>query len=248
MMVRDDNDAHISNIEPCLDDAASYTVTSVDNVSLTISRLENCARWALGGGPATVPRVIRRVPALDGAVFVCATVSAKATRDMIKPGIRKDQIFRIAFPSCVHDVGPGLVYQNANIKVMAIENTHFAFHKGPAAGKHKSYSYRFDTPGRIIVFTSDTGFFDGLVEFASGADLLVAEANSIEQRMQDLFRSGQWQVMTAEEQARIKRQMAEGHLSTEDVGKLAAEAGVKSVVLSHLTRKSTMITRPGQMR
>jgi glucuronate isomerase len=33
------------------------------------------------------------------------------------------------------------------------------------------------------------------------ADLLVAEANSIEQRMQDLIRSGQWQVMTNEEQA-----------------------------------------------
>jgi ribonuclease BN (tRNA processing enzyme) len=137
-----------------------------------------------------------------------------------------------------HDVGPGMIYQDANIKVTAIENTHFAFHKGAAAGKHKSYSYRFDTPGRVIVFTSDTGPFDGLVDLAKGADLLVAEANSIEQRMQDLMRSGQWQVMTAEEQARIKRQMAEGHLSTEDVGKLGARAAVKAVVLSHLTWKA----------
>ena len=137
-----------------------------------------------------------------------------------------------------HDVGPGMIYQDANIKVTAIENTHFAFHNGPAAGKHKSYSYRFDTPGRVIVFTSDTGPFDGLVELAKGADLLVSEANSIEQRMQDLMRSGQWQVMTAEEQTRIKRQMAEGHLSTEDVGKLAARAAVKAVVLSHLTWKA----------
>ena len=56
--------------------------------------------------------------------------------------------------------------------------------------------------------------------------------------MQDLMRSGQWQVMTAEEQARIKRQMAEGHLSTEDVGKIAARAAVKTVVLSHLTWKA----------
>jgi ribonuclease BN (tRNA processing enzyme) len=137
-----------------------------------------------------------------------------------------------------HDVGPGVIYQDANIKVTTIENTHFAFHKGAAAGKHKSYSYRFDTPGRVIVFTSDTGPFDGLVELAKGADLLVSEANSIEQRMQDLIRSGQWQVMTAEEQARIKRQMAEGHLSTEDVGKIAARAAVKTVVLSHLTWKA----------
>src|SRR5215472_3524397 len=137
-----------------------------------------------------------------------------------------------------HDVGPGVIYQDANIKVTTIENTHFAFHKGAAAGKHKSYSYRFDTPGRVIVFTSDTGPFDGLVDLARGADLLVSEANSIEQRMQDLVRSGQWQVMTAEEQARIRRQMAEGHLSTEDVGMIAARAAVKTVVLSHLTWKA----------
>jgi ribonuclease BN (tRNA processing enzyme) len=56
--------------------------------------------------------------------------------------------------------------------------------------------------------------------------------------MQDLIRSGQWQVMTDEEQVRIKRQMAEGHLSPEDVGNMAAGAAVKSVVLSHLTWKA----------
>jgi ribonuclease BN (tRNA processing enzyme) len=55
-----------------------------------------------------------------------------------------------------HDVGPGVIYQDANIKVTAIENTHFAFHKGAAASRHKSYSYRFETPGRVIVFTRDT--------------------------------------------------------------------------------------------
>jgi ribonuclease BN (tRNA processing enzyme) len=137
-----------------------------------------------------------------------------------------------------HDVGSGVIYQDGNVKVTAIENTHFGFHKGAAAGKYKSYSYRFETPGRVIVFTGDTGPFAGLVEFAKGADLLVAEANSIEQRMQDLIRSGQWQVMTNEEQARIKRQMAEGHLSPDDVGQLAEGAAVKSVVLSHLTWKA----------
>jgi ribonuclease BN (tRNA processing enzyme) len=137
-----------------------------------------------------------------------------------------------------HDVEPGVVYQDSNLKVNVIENIHFGFHKGAAAGKHKSYSYRFETPGRVIVFTSDTGPFAGLVEFAKGADLLVAEANSIEQRMLDLIRSGQWQVMTNEEQARIKRQMAEGHLSPDDVGQLAEGAAVKSVILSHLTWKA----------
>jgi ribonuclease BN (tRNA processing enzyme) len=137
-----------------------------------------------------------------------------------------------------HDVGTGVIYQDANIKVTAVENTHFDFHKGPASGKHKSYSYRFDTPDRVIVFTGDTGPNDALTELARGADLLVSEANSIEERMQLLIKTGQWQVMTPDEQIRIKRQMAEGHLSPNDVGKMAARAGVKTVVLTHLTAKA----------
>ena len=126
-----------------------------------------------------------------------------------------------------HDVGTGVVYQDANIKVTAVENTHFAFHTGPAAGKYKSYSYRFDTPGRAIVFTGDTGPNDALTELAKGADVLVSEANSVEERMQNLIRSGQWQAISAAEQDRIKRQMTQGHLSTADVGEMATRAGVK---------------------
>jgi hypothetical protein len=59
-----------------------------------------------------------------------------------------------------HDVGAGLIYQDINIKVSAVQNSHFDFHKGPASGKHKSYSYRFETPDRVIVFTGDTGASD----------------------------------------------------------------------------------------
>ncbi|HEY6257413.1 MAG TPA: MBL fold metallo-hydrolase [Xanthobacteraceae bacterium] len=137
-----------------------------------------------------------------------------------------------------HDVGTGVIYKDANITVTAIENTHFDFQKISASARQKSYSYRFDTPGRVIVFTGDTGPTDALVEHAKGADLLVSEANSVEERMQDYVRSGQWQLMTSEEQVRIKRQMAEGHLSTDDVGKMATRAGVKAVVLTHLTWKA----------
>jgi ribonuclease BN (tRNA processing enzyme) len=55
--------------------------------------------------------------------------------------------------------------------------------------------------------------------------------------MQGLIKSGQWEAMTPAEQAGIKLQMTQGHLSTDDVGKLAARARVKTVVLTHLTAK-----------
>jgi ribonuclease BN (tRNA processing enzyme) len=137
-----------------------------------------------------------------------------------------------------HDVGTGVIYQDSNIKVTAIENSHFNFHKGPAAGKHKSYSYRFDTPGRVIVFTGDTGPTDALTELARDADLLVSEVNSVTERMQSLTESGQWQLLTPAEQAGIRLQMTLGHMSTDDIGKMAARAGVKTVVLTHLTWKA----------
>jgi ribonuclease BN (tRNA processing enzyme) len=68
-------------------------------------------------------------------------------------------------------------------RLTAVDNTHFKLHQaGPAVGKYKSYSYRFDTPDRVVVFTGDTGPSDQLTELAKGADLLVSEVNSVEDR------------------------------------------------------------------
>jgi ribonuclease BN (tRNA processing enzyme) len=173
-----------------------------------------------------------RTEDLVNAAVQYFTISAESR---IADGGRTIPIERLFFG---HDVGPGVVYQDANIKVTAIENSHFAFHKGAAAGRHKSYSYRFDTPDRVIVFTGDTSPNQALTELARGADVLVSEANSIEERMGDLLRSGQWQMMTADEQERIKLQMTQGHLSTTDVGEMATRAGVKTVILTHLTFKA----------
>ena len=136
-----------------------------------------------------------------------------------------------------HDVGTGLIYQDANIKVTAIENSHFAFHEGVYAGKHKSYSFRFETPDRVIVFTGDTGSSDAVTEFAEGADLLVTETCSCEDRMQAMMKDGRWQAMTPAEQAGTMRQATQGHMTLDDIGKMAARANVKTVVLSHLTQR-----------
>jgi ribonuclease BN (tRNA processing enzyme) len=134
-----------------------------------------------------------------------------------------------------HDVAPGAVYQDKNIKVTAAENTHYSFHKGGAAGKFKSYAYRFETPDRIVVFTGDTGPSDAVTQLASGADLLVAEVNSIEDRKQAMINDGRWQAMSEKERAGILQQAARGHLTPKDIAEMASRAKVKTVVLTHLT-------------
>jgi ribonuclease BN (tRNA processing enzyme) len=138
---------------------------------------------------------------------------------------------------CGHDVGTGLIYQDANITVTAVENSHFAFHHGPAAGKHKSYAYRFAVPDRVIVFTGDTGPSEAVTALAQGADLLVTETSSCEERKQAMINDGRWQAMNPAEQAGIMRQATQGHMTLDEIGHLATRANVKTVVLSHLTQR-----------
>jgi ribonuclease BN (tRNA processing enzyme) len=135
-----------------------------------------------------------------------------------------------------HDTGDGVIFRDARVKVTAVENTHFHFQPGsPGYGKYKSYAYRFDTPDRSLVFTGDTGPSDAVIALAKGADLLVSEVTaSVEEYKARQMEIGRWQTMSAEEQAGAIRHMTEEHVVPEEVGRMAARAGVKTVLLTHL--------------
>jgi ribonuclease BN (tRNA processing enzyme) len=135
-----------------------------------------------------------------------------------------------------HDTGVGIIFQDANVRVTAVENTHFHFQPGsPAYGKYKSYSYRFDTPGRSVVFTGDTGPSDAVTRLAKGADVLVSEAtNPVDEFKDAQIKLGVWQSKTPEEQAGMIRHHIEEHLLPDEIGKIAGAAGVKTVILTHL--------------
>jgi ribonuclease BN (tRNA processing enzyme) len=134
-----------------------------------------------------------------------------------------------------HNKDPGVIFEDANIKVTAAENSHFRFAPGnPAYGKFRSYALRFDTSDRAIVFTGDTGPSDAVTALAKGADLLVSEINSVEEFKARQIQIGRWQTMTLAQQESTVRHMIEEHLSPEQVGAIATRAGVKTVVLTHL--------------
>ena len=135
-----------------------------------------------------------------------------------------------------HDVEPGAIYQDANVRVTALENTHFNFPPdSPGYGKYRSYSYRFDTPGRVVVFTGDTGPSEALTELAKGADVLVTEVTAVEEVIEVMKKNGAWQAKTRDEQEGWIRHMNEEHVTPEQVGRMAATAGVKTVVMTHLS-------------
>jgi ribonuclease BN (tRNA processing enzyme) len=96
-----------------------------------------------------------------------------------------------------------------------------------------AYGYRFDFPDRSIAFSGDTVPLEAVAQLAKGAEILVHEA-----------------INMREIEVQVRRQMAQGvpgsfearmnhmrvdHSPTEDVGRIAQEAGVKTLVLSHLS-------------
>jgi ribonuclease BN (tRNA processing enzyme) len=128
-----------------------------------------------------------------------------------------------------HDIaGNGTVYQDDLITVTAQENCHFS----PATtrdAQDKSYSFRIKTPDEVVVFAGDTGRCPGLTDFARGADLLVHEV--IDLSLIEKVLSHYLAPSVAEG---MMRHMSEEHTTAEDVGRLAAAARVKRVVLTHV--------------
>jgi ribonuclease BN (tRNA processing enzyme) len=150
----------------------------------------------------------------------------------ISDGTRTVPIVKVYFG---HDVAPGMIFQDTNVKVTAVENTHFHFPPGsPGFGKYASYAYRFDASDKSVVFTGDTGPSDAVTALARGADLLVSEVTSVEEAKEARVKNGQWANMSPSEQESYLRHMSEEHITTDEVGKMAERAGVKTVILTHL--------------
>ncbi len=134
------------------------------------------------------------------------------------------------------NVAVGQIYRDDNITVSAFENSHFQFRpNSPAFGKYKSYGYRIETPTASIVFTGDTGPSEQLKQFAKGADILVSEALAIDEIRTRLQRAGQWQKMSESEHAGWEMHMSQEHITPQMAGEIAEAAGVKTLVLSHLS-------------
>lgn len=121
------------------------------------------------------------------------------------------------------------VFRDERVTVSAVENTHFpdrAKEKMP----YRSFAYRFNMPDRSIVFSGDTAYSTGLIELAREADVLVCEVRGTGAGPAQPQADGRGAASAGES---IARHVIETHSSTEDVGRMAAAAKVKTVVLTH---------------
>ena len=118
-----------------------------------------------------------------------------------------------------HEVkGAGAVMNDANLKVTAAIVPH------PLV--KLALAYRFDSADRSIVISGDTTPSDNLIRLAQGADVLVHEA---------MYLPGIDRIVARTPNASgLRQHLLKSHTSAEDAGRIAQEAGVKLLVLSHL--------------
>lgn len=119
----------------------------------------------------------------------------------------------------VHELREGgLVMHDENVRVTAT-----LVHHPPVV---PAFAYRFDGADRSIVISGDTTRSDNLVKLATGAEVLVHSVLYVPavDRLVARVRNA-----TA-----LKASIIAHQTSAEDAGRVAQEAGVKTLVLSHL--------------
>ena len=107
----------------------------------------------------------------------------------------------------------GLIYQDAHIRVTAIEVDHIEREIA------RCYGFRIEAEGRIVAYSGDTRPCSGSAKLAQDADLLIHECTFSEAVMEHRRRTGVGTV---------------AHTSPLELGALAASAGVRSLVATHI--------------
>jgi ribonuclease BN (tRNA processing enzyme) len=125
-----------------------------------------------------------------------------------------------------HEVAAaGAVMQDDNVKVTAAIVQH------PPV--KPALAYRFDFKDRSIAFSGDTAPSEAVAQLAKGADVLVHETMyvpALEKYIREQIAKGRPVKFEP-----FMAHMHADHTPAEDVGRIAQEAGVKTLVLSHLT-------------
>jgi len=118
----------------------------------------------------------------------------------------------------VHEYTEGPVMAAGDVKVTALRNLH-----PPIT---ESFALKFEFPERTIVFSGDTAYHPPLADFAKGADILVHEVMYAPAMEALMRRTSNAPTLLAHLKA--------SHTLTDEVGRIATQAGVKTLVLSHL--------------
>lgn len=217
--------------------AAGYRPGDVQTVFLSHLHLDHVAglstllgmNWvSRANKPMTIHGPVGTKALVEGARAYLAQPEALFTAQ-IPPG---PSIATITEAREIAGSGPVVIFQDDRLKVTAVENSHYDTMDPAKLPKGaKSFAYRFDTADRSIVYTGDSGPSEAMEKLAQGADILVSEVIDLPGTM--AFLSRQYKVSPAVLQPQIDH-MEKEHFTPEEIGRMAARAGVGMVVLTHI--------------
>jgi ribonuclease BN (tRNA processing enzyme) len=127
---------------------------------------------------------------------------------------------------------PNKVYQDANIAVTSIQNTHFSDTLKMTI-PDRSLAYRVDSAARSVVFSGDTTYTDNIVALAQGADILVCEAMDVVATRAS-FDAQVAAGAYGDNPEGVWNHIVGTHTPCADAGRMAAAANVKTLVINHL--------------
>ena len=113
----------------------------------------------------------------------------------------------------VAEYGPGVVMQDDDVRVTAAYVDHIPLEVSPCFG------FRIEAEGKVVVFSGDTAPCANILELSRDADLLIHECTFTEAFI---------------EHRRQSKVGTFAHTSPSDLGRLAVEAKVKSLVATHI--------------
>jgi len=121
------------------------------------------------------------------------------------------------------DQGSHIVYSDGEVLITATLVNH-----DPV---ELSYAYRIDFGERSVVLSGDCSYDERLISFAKGADILVHEA-----MQKDFMKRGSelMKDMGNDRNSKILSDVLDYHSTPQDAAKVAQQAGVKKLILSHL--------------
>lgn len=112
-----------------------------------------------------------------------------------------------------HEIKPGIVYQDANVKVTAFLVEHGSW--------PEAYGYRFETAGKTIVISGDTRPAKNVIHACNGCDVLIHEVYS---------GYGGTSQKSPEEWMKY---MAAFHTSAQELGMIATQARARTLIVTH---------------
>jgi len=129
----------------------------------------------------------------------------------------------------VHELpGDGMVLEDDRVTVRAARVEHPPI--------RDAYAYRFDARDLSVVISGDTAPSEALVRLARGADVLVHEV-----LLYSADEVSRWIGKPADHP--LVRHIVQSHTSFRDVGRIASEARVKMLVLSHFVPGDVPVDR-----